>query len=116
MKIITIFLSFLLVSCSSIGISSSLTKIEYGMSKDEVVNKVFKTKPMEKKIISKDQEIYVYYVHSSLFDFIFNKERFPYIGFYPLNRTGREYWLLFDLKQGLVKSGYANEWNKLKNN
>lgn len=114
MKIIIFVLLFLITSCSGIGINSSLIKLEYGMSKNEVINDVFKLKPTEKKIVDKDHEIYVYYIHSSLFDFFFNRERFPYVGFYPINRTGKEYWLMFNSKIGLVKSSYANEWGRVK--
>ena len=94
----------------------SLNKLKYGLNKEEVVNNVFGSKPFEKKIVDSSKEIYVYYIHSSLFELFLNKEKFPYIGFYPLNRTGREYWLLFDNKEGLIKSAYAKEWNILKQN
>lgn len=114
--IITLIISFLQSCSSSINTTYSLNNLRYGMSKNDVINNIFKSKPTEKKIIGKDKEIYVYYIHSSLFELFLNKEKFPYIGFYPLNRTGREYWLLFDNKEGLIKSAYAKEWNILKQN
>lgn len=114
-KIIVIILCCFLQSCSSsINTTYNLSNLKYGISKKNVIDNVFKSKPAEKKIIDKDKEIYVYYIHSSLFELFLNIERFPYIGFYPINRTGREYWLLFDSEEGLIKSAYAKEWNTLK--
>ena len=112
--LIILFISLFLQSCSStINTNYSLNKLKYGLTKEEVINNVFKSKPTEKKIIDSNKEIYVYHIHTSIMDLILTK-KFPYIGLYPLSRTGREYWLLFDKKDGLVKSAYGDEWGKVK--
>lgn len=38
----------------------------------------------------------VYYVHDSVFSLFFNLDQFPFVGFYPLLRTGTEYWVILD--------------------
>ena len=111
--IIMLFMLFLQSCSPSICTTYSLNKLKYGLSKEEVVNSVFGSKPFEKKIVDGNKEIYVYYIHTSIVDLILTK-KFPYIGLYPLNRTGREYWLLFDDKDGLIKSAYGDEWGKVK--
>jgi hypothetical protein len=63
----------------------------------------------EKKVYY-DKNILVYYVHNSIFDMIFAKN-FPYIGFFPFNRTGKEFWVV--LKDGgVIASGYAGDFGK----
>ncbi|MBR2141386.1 MAG: hypothetical protein IJ853_03430 [Rickettsiales bacterium] len=108
-----VFLVFLLQSCYSVNSNYSLNKLKYGLSEEEIRKNVFSCEPAEKNIVDETKVVYVYYIHSSIFDLIFNSERFPYIGFYPINRTGKEYWLLVDKKDGLIKSGYAKNWNKI---
>ena len=114
-KIITLFsLLITLTSCQTINTNYNLNKLKYGIDKDYIINNVFMSKPVGKKIIDENKEIYVYYIHLSIFDLFFSTSNFPYIGFYPINRTGKEYWLLIDNNKGLIKSGYAKEWDKIK--
>ena len=54
-----------------------------------------------------NKEIYIYYVHDSILD-LFLTPRFPFIGFYPINRTGEEFWLLFEYNS-LVKTSKRND-------
>jgi hypothetical protein len=63
----------------------------------------------EKRLIQGD-EVLVYYMHNSVFDLFFTKS-FPFVGFYPFNRTGKEFWIV--LKDGKVASfGYPADFGK----
>lgn len=59
------------------------------------------------KIILPDREILVYYVHPSALS-LFITSHFPFIGFYPLTRTGTEYWVILQ-NNTVVTSGSVNE-------
>jgi hypothetical protein len=64
----------------------------------------------EEKKIYQNKEILVYYLHNSLFDMIFSKN-FPFIGFFPLVRTGKEFWVV--LEDGRVTAaGYADNFGR----
>ena len=101
-----------LQSCSIIIHRQTTNKLEYGLAKEEVV-KIIGSAPSEKKYFG-NKEVMVYYLHSSVFDLIFSN-KFPYIGFYPFNITGDEFWIV--LKNGIVVSfGYAKNYGYLFNN
>lgn len=108
-KLVLFMLVFFLPSCSGIVTYYQTKGLFYGQDSKSIL-KAFGS-PAEKKIIGKNKEIYVYYVHSSIFDMLLNSERFPYIGFYPLNRTGKEFWIVMNGGQ-LESSGYAGDIGK----
>jgi hypothetical protein len=89
----------------------SLNKLSVNQNISEV-NKILGG-PAEKKIYG-EYEIFIYYIHSSIFDLFFNSARFPYIGPYPINRTGKEYWVVFKNSK-LIASGFASDFDKYKN-
>lgn len=109
-KIIYIFIMLLLQSCaSSITTPYQINRIFYGQSEKSIIKTM--GSPAERKIINEDEKIFVYYIHSTIFDLFFNIERFPYLGFYPINRTGKEFWII--LKNNRLKSsGYVKDLNK----
>lgn len=103
MKII--FVLLFLTSCGGILSNYTINKLEYGQSQREVERLL--SKPAEKRIVDENKEIYIYYVHDSILD-LFLSPRFPFIGFYPINRTGEEFWLLFEYNS-LVKTSKRND-------
>ena len=103
MKII--FILFFMTACSGTLTNYSTNKLEYGQSKQQVIKLL--SSPAEKRIIDKNKEVFIYYVHDSILD-LFLTSRFPFIGFYPINRTGDELWLLFE-NNSLVKTYKKND-------
>lgn len=85
------FLAFLLTGCFPLT-GNAIKKINVSDSKESVVGTL--GKPYSKKA-SYNKEFYVYYIHDSLFD-LFLSSKFPFVGFYPLMRTGNEYWIIFE--------------------
>jgi hypothetical protein len=55
-----------------------------------------------------DKNILVYYIHSSIFELIFTKTP-PYIGFFPLNRTGKEFWVILE-NDKVTAFGYSKNF------
>jgi outer membrane protein assembly factor BamE (lipoprotein component of BamABCDE complex) len=111
MKYIRYFylLSFLfLLACFPLT-SNSLNKIRVGDSREHVIN-VLGKQYTKKAYYSKTY--LVYYIHDSFFEIFFNSKEFPFIGFYPLIRTGKEYWVIID-NDKVVSFGNANNY---KNN
>ena len=104
-----------LISCSVVT-TNSISKVHVTDNRNEVIKKVG-IPDIIKGYYNK--EILVYYVHSDIFD-LFISSKFPYIGFYPLLRTGEEYWVI--LEDGKVASfGSAKNYktsipNALKGN
>ena len=94
-----ILLLLLISSCAPTS-KYSLNKLYYGQSKDDVVD--IMGNAYTKRILDKDKEMYIYYVHDSVLDLILTS-RFPFIGFYPINRTGKEVYLYFE-NDRLIKS------------
>jgi len=99
-----IFLLFICVGCTPKFIYSS-NNLQKGLSKTDVVDSF--GEPSERRIFNRN-DVYVYYLHNSIFDLIFSN-KFPYIGFFPLNRTGKEYWIVFDENGRLKYFGKSNE-------
>ena len=104
MKYLLLISIFMLSSCA-ITTNYSLNKLQYGQSKNDVIKAI--GSPTSKRILGESNEVYIYYVHDSLFD-LFLTARFPFIGFYPINRTGKEILLYFNDNK-LVKSIGAKE-------
>ena len=90
-------------SCIGI-IAYSTNKLKTGQTSEEVIKNL--GKPLEKKSLN-NIEYYVYFTHNNLFDF-FTSEKPPYIGFYPLIRSGKEYWVLL---QNDIVIGFGNAKN-----
>ncbi len=101
---------FFLQSCFKVTTYHQTKKLYYNQDSIDIVKKL--GSPTEKKIIDINKEIYVYYVYSSIFDLVLNIEKFPYIGFYPLNRTGKEFWIILN-NEKLKSSGYAKDFGKI---
>jgi hypothetical protein len=70
-----------------------LKSIEVGDSKSEVIDKI--GKPYYKMEYYTKQHL-VYYMYDDLMSLFFTEDKFPYIGFYPLLRTGTEYWVIVE--------------------
>lgn len=108
-------LFFVLSSCFPVT-SNSLKKININNTEEEVIRIL--GKPFSKKAYY-TKEYLVYYVHDSFFDVFFNKDQFPFIGFYPILRTGSEYWIIMDngkvVAFGLSKN-FGNSLPKALNN
>ena len=83
---------FLLSGCFPLT-NISTNKLYHKQSKDEVLK--IMGKPSEKRVYY-TKEYYVYYLHRDIYDLFLNKNKFPYVGFYPLLRTGKEFWVIFD--------------------
>lgn len=110
--ILSLFLITFLQSCTNIVYRQVINKIDYGLTKAEVID-IIGSKPTEKKFFG-NNEVMVYYIHSSIFSLIFSKN-FPYFGFYPFNSTGDEFWIV--LKNNSVSSfGYARNYGYSFNN
>jgi hypothetical protein len=62
----------------------------------------------EEKKIYQNKEILVYYLHNSLFDMILSKN-FPFVGFFPLVRTGKEFWIALE-NERVVAMGYIDNF------
>ena len=90
----------MLLSSCALNTNYSLNKLYYGQNKEEVV-RIMNT-PSSKRILDKNKEVYIYYLHDSILD-LFLTSRFPFIGFYPINRTGKEIRLYFENNE-LVKT------------
>jgi hypothetical protein len=85
--------------------------LKKSMSEQEVFAIMGKS---EEKKIYYDKSILVYYVHNSIFELIYSKIP-PYIGFFPFNRTGREFWIIFE-DDKVIAFGYSGDFgNRLSN-
>lgn len=112
MRLLALASLILLQSCNGIIYSQMTNKLSNDLTKSQVID-ILGTEPFEKKS-KNDNEVMVYYVHSSVFDLIFPK-RFPYFGFYPFSLTGQEFWIV--LKNGKVSTfGSANNFGNSLNN
>lgn len=90
----------LLLSSCALNTNYSLNKLHYGQTKSEVIN--IMSAPSSKRILDQNKEIYIYYIHDSILD-LFLTSKFPFIGFYPVNRTGKEIRLYFENNE-LIKT------------
>lgn len=112
MRLLVLAGLILLQSCSGIIYSQMTNKLSNNLTKSQVIE-ILGTEPFEKKF-KNDNEVMVYYVHSSVFDLIFPK-KFPYFGFYPFSLTGQEFWIV--LKNGKVLTfGSADNFSNSLNN
>ena len=100
MKNLLILGVVLLLSSCALNTNYSLNKLYYGQSKNEVI-RIMST-PSSKRILDQNREVYIYYIHDSLLD-LFLTSKFPFVGFYPINRTGKEIHLYFENNE-LVKT------------
>lgn len=88
-----ILLSFLFVSACFPLTGYGLKEININDDKEQVIKKI--GRPYTKKSFY-NKEYMVYYVYDDIFSLFFNIKRFPYVGFYPLLRTGEEYWIVLE--------------------
>lgn len=85
-------LSFILVAGCFPTTNVAINKIDVGMTKKQV------TKVMGKPYSTNafyNKDFFVYYVHEDFID-LFISKKFPFIGFYPIIRTGTEYWIVLE--------------------
>lgn len=92
MKKYNILLLLLLTSCFPLHTKVS-NKLYYNQSSKDVIEKIGQP-GFSQRYYSK--EIYGYYVHDSIFDLFINTKKFPWIGFYPFLRTGKEFYIILD--------------------
>ena len=92
MKKYKILLLLLLTSCFPLHTKIS-NKLYYNQSSKDVLEKIGQP-DFSQRYYSK--EIYGYYVHDSIFDLFINTKKFPWIGFYPFLRTGKEFYIILD--------------------
>ena len=83
---------FLCTSCLPLT-SNGFKNIHVNYSAEQVID-VLGEPATQNEFYSK--KYMIYYVHDSVFSLFFNKNVFPFIGFYPLLRTGTEYWVILD--------------------
>jgi hypothetical protein len=102
-----------LASCVNIVHRHTTNELQLGKRREEVMA-IMGGEPDEKKIYG-SREVLVYYIHSSIFDLFTNGEKFPFVGFYPLFSTGREFWIILNNNR-IEAFGYAKDFgNSLKN-
>jgi hypothetical protein len=102
-KIIIFFLLFFITACFP-STHRGLNQLQLNDSKTTVIKVM--GKPSSTSILY-DREVMVYYVHEDFADLIFAK-KFPFIGFYPLVRTGKKYWIVLQDNR-LVAFGEASD-------
>jgi len=104
-KIFPLFLIFFLTSCFPTT-NYSLKKLRLNDSKPMVLKIMGKPSSIS---MHYNKEFLVYYIHDDFFDLIF-PSKFPFVGFYPLTRTGKKYWIV--LEDGhLISYGEAEYYN-----
>lgn len=106
-----LFLLLFLTGCFPLT-NISINKLYYKQPKNEVLK--IMGNPSEKKIYY-TKEYYVYYIHRDIFDLFINTSKFPYFGIYPLLRTGKEFWIIFDNNELVSfgnKDNYRNDLPK----
>ncbi|GMO56470.1 MAG: hypothetical protein Ta2D_01430 [Rickettsiales bacterium] len=91
MKYIFCFLLFVLCGCFPLT-TRGISRVDIGDNKEQVIKKV--GSPFYKMEYYTKQHL-VYYFYDDFFSLFF-ADKFPYIGFYPLLRTGTEYWIILD--------------------
>jgi hypothetical protein len=97
------------IGCTSVTHIHLTNRLRNGIGKEEVVS-TMGSEPAEKMAFG-GKEVLVYYLHASVFDLIFNQKRLPYVGFYPLLQTGREYWIVLERdRDRVVAFGYAENF------
>ena len=86
----------------------ALNKVEIGMDRQElkrVMGKPYTTK------FGNDKEYQTFYLHRDIYDLFITQTKFPFIGIYPLMRTGQETYVV--LENGRVISyGDRNIYHK----
>lgn len=102
-----LLLFFLLVSCFPLH-SKISNKLYYNQPKEDVKKKMGKP-DFSQRYYSK--EIYGYYLHESIYDLFINSKRFPWIGFYPFLRTGKEFYVIFD-DDKVVSYGFKSNFSQ----
>ena len=91
-KYIIIALFVALTACFPLT-ENGLKKIDVRDTKEQVVEKI--GSPYTKKAFY-NKEYMVYYVYDDVFDLFINQTKFPFVGFYPFLRTGKEYWVILE--------------------
>lgn len=109
-KIAFLLSIFLITSCFP-STNRGLNKLRLNDSKYMVVKIMGKPSSTS---IHYDKEILTYFIHDDFFDLIFSS-KFPFVGFYPLLRTGRKHWVILE-KGHLISHGQSSyyEINKDK--
>lgn len=87
-----IALFLLLTACFPLT-ENGLKKIDVQDTKEQVVDKI--GNPYSKKAFY-NKEYMIYYVYDDIFDLFINQTKFPFVGFYPFLRTGKEYWIILE--------------------
>lgn len=90
--------SFLLLLCLGLSSCFPLTSNSFKKIKvDDTEERVIKVlgRPTSKRAYY-SKEYMIYYVHDDFFSIFFNMKQFPFVGFYPLLRTGQEYWVILE--------------------
>lgn len=93
MKIVLALLILLNLTACFPTTNYTTKKLYYKQPKEEVLK--IMGKPFSKKAFY-TKEYYVYYIHNDIFDLIITTSKFPYFGFYPFMRTGKEFWIIFE--------------------
>ncbi|MDR2077936.1 MAG: hypothetical protein LBP39_03145 [Rickettsiales bacterium] len=100
-------------SCANITHRYVTSGLQAGSTREEAVL-AMGYEPAEKKSFG-GRDVMVYYLYSSIFDFIINGDKFPFFGFYPLLATGQEFWIILN-KDKVEAFGYARNFGySLKN-
>lgn len=91
MRILAIIALVFLAACGTTYIPTN--GLKYGMGRDEAM-KTMHAKPVATKAYY-NKEFMVYYLHGGFFDYFFVRKA-PFVGFYPLVRTGEEFWIILE--------------------
>ncbi|MDR1495096.1 MAG: hypothetical protein LBI29_03635 [Rickettsiales bacterium] len=98
------------VACANVNFIHLTKELRTGDTREEVVS-AMGGNPAEQKA-SVRMDVLVYYLHASIFDLVFSQKRAPFVGFYPLLLTGREFWIVVDRgRDRTVAFGYAEDFN-----
>lgn len=106
MKLLLIL--FFLCGCFPLT-NVSINKLQYKQSMKDVVK--IMGNPTERKVYY-TKDYFVYYIHRDIYDLFINTSKFPYIGFYPFMRTGKEFWVIFENNELVSfgnKENYKND-------
>jgi hypothetical protein len=103
-KVVRVIAFLFLASCVG-NFNFALNDLKKSLSEKDVKSIIGDSS--ERKLY-REKDILVYYIHNSVFDLFFSKT-FPYFGFFPFNRTGKEFWVVLK-DDKVIAFGYATDF------
>jgi hypothetical protein len=113
-KAFGLLLGLVVVGCTNVSHVYLTNDLTTGSTRAEAIS-AMGSEPT-RKMASAKMDVLVYYLHASVFDLVFSPQKAPFVGFYPLLRTGQEFWVVLDrARDKVVAFGYAENFsNSLK--